>query len=428
MSDPPQNDRMAIECHDLVVAGGGAAGFFAAITVAEAAPGMRVLILEKSREVLGKVRISGGGRCNVTHGCVDPKVLVTHYPRGGRQLIGPLHHWGPAETMSWFEARGVPLKTEADGRVFPCSDSSQSIIDCLTRSARDAGVEVRTSTALEDVLPLDGGGFEVRTADGGRLRARRLLLATGGTRNRFGADVVQALGHRVEAAAPSLFTFKIEDDRLADLQGLAVEHAVVRVADSKSLVAAGPVLITHWGLSGPGILRLSAWGARELQQRQYRFEVVVNWCGDLREDEALKRFAAMRTDSPRRKVLNEALFGIPARLWKRLVIRAAGEVRAGQLQWPQLDKASARGLAQQLTACRLQVEGKSMNKDEFVTCGGVHLAEVDFRTMESRKVPGLHFAGEVLDIDGVTGGFNFQAAWATGRLAGEAIAESLSKS
>lgn len=425
MSDPPRDDQTPGECHDLVVAGGGAAGFFAAITASEAAPGLRVLILEKTREVLGKVRISGGGRCNVTHACFEPKVLVTHYPRGAKQLIGPFHHWGPAETMAWFEGRGVPLKVEADGRVFPQSDSSQSIMDCLTRSARDAAVEVRTSTALEDVLPLEGGGFEIRTADGGRMHARGLLLATGGTRNRLGADIAQTLGHRVEAAAPSLFTFKIEDSRLLELQGLSVPVATIQVVGERSLSATGPVLITHWGLSGPGILRLSAWGARELQQRDYRFEIVVNWCGDLREEEVLQRFAAMRTDSPKKKVVNEALFGIPARLWKRLVIHAAGEARAGQLQWPQLDKASARGLAQQLTACRLQVEGKSMNKDEFVTCGGVHLPEVDFRTMESRRVPGLHFAGEILDLDGITGGFNFQAAWATGRLAGEAIAERL---
>lgn len=411
---------------ELLVVGGGAAGYFAAITAAEAAPGSRVLILEKSRQPLGKVRISGGGRCNLTHACFEPRQLVTHYPRGSRQLIGPFHHWGPRESMEWFEARGVPLKIESDGRVFPQSDSSRSIIDCLTDSAQRAGVKLRTSTALETARPLSGGEFEICTSGGGCIRARKLLLAMGGTRNRLGADLAAQLGHRVEEAAPSLFTFKIEDERLHDLQGLAVANAEVKVLGHKSLAASGPVLITHWGLSGPGILRVSAWGARELQRCGYQFGIEVNWCGGRTEDELRQRFAAMRTESPRKKILNDPLFGIPSRLWKRLVTAAAGP-KADHLHWPHLDKTTARKLATELSACRFAVSGKSMNKDEFVTCGGVHLAEVDFNTMESRKVPGLHFAGEILDIDGITGGFNFQAAWATGRIAGEAIAESLNQ-
>ncbi len=408
---------------DLVVAGGGAAGFFGSITFAEARPGSRVVILEKSREVLGKVRISGGGRCNVTHACFEPRRLVTHYPRGSRQLIGPFHHWGPADTMEWFESRGVPLKIEEDGRVFPESDRSQSIIDCLVGEARRTGVEVRCRTAVKRVSRTDGGTYEVETADGGILATRKLLLTLGGTRNRIGADLAAGFGHRIEAAAPSLFTFRIGDPRLADLPGLSVPSARVRIPGTK-LVSTGPVLVTHWGLSGPGILRISAWGARELQQRDYRFEVEVNWTGELGEDAILQEFDRRRTDTPRKKLVNDPRFGIPLRLWKRLVA-AAAEADDDSLHWPHLTKPVARRLAAQLGACRFQVDGKSMNKDEFVTCGGVHPGDVDFKTMESRKVDGLHFAGEILDIDGITGGFNFQAAWTTSRIAGEALAASL---
>ena len=409
---------------DLVIAGGGAAGFFAAITCAEARPGSKVVILEKSREVLGKVKISGGGRCNVTHACFEPKVLVTHYPRGSRQLIGPFHHWGPTDTMEWFESRGVPLKVEEDGRVFPRSDSSQSIIDCLRDSARRAGVEVRCSTAVKSVVHGEDGLYQVGLASGETIATRKLMLTLGGTRNRLGADLAEQFGHRVEVAAPSLFTFRIKDERLDELQGLSVASARVRIPGAK-LVSTGPVLVTHWGLSGPGILKISAWGARELQQKDYRFEVEVNWTGELGEEAILQEFARLRVESPRRKVMNDARFGIPGRLWKRLVTAAAAGGGADALHWPHLTKAVARRLAAQLGACRFPVDGKSMNKDEFVTCGGVHLGDVNFKTMESRKVDGLHFAGEILDIDGITGGFNFQAAWTTGRIAGEAMAAAL---
>ena len=283
-----------------------------------------MVILEKSREVLGKVRISGGGRCNVTHACFDPRDLIAFYPRGSRHLIGPFHHWGPADTMAWFEGRGVPLKIEADGRVFPQSDQSQSIIDCLMRSARDAGVELRTSTAVKGAVADVGGGIRISLGNGTELRARHFLMTLGGTRNRIGADLAEAFGHRIEPAAPSLFTFKIDDARIADLPGLSVADAKIRVEGSK-LEARGPVLITHWGLSGPGILRLSAWGARDLQALDYRFDVIINWSGGLDESEILARFDAMRGESPRRKLVNEPQFGIPARLWKSLVETVAAE-------------------------------------------------------------------------------------------------------
>jgi predicted Rossmann fold flavoprotein len=417
--------------YDLVVAGGGAAGFFGAITFAEARPGSRVVIVEKTSSVLGKVKISGGGRCNVTHACFDPKALTKFYPRGSKQLIGPFHHWSPTDTMEWFESRGVPLKIEADGRVFPQSDSSQSIIDCLLAAAKKAGVTVRTHTALEAAEVTTDGQFALRLNADEALTTQRLLLTLGGTRNRFGADLAASFGHRIEEAAPSLFTFKIADARLRDLPGLAVPDATVQVssADPKlQLKATGPVLITHWGLSGPGILKVSAWGARELQRLDYRFDILVNWTGPCTEAQILQRFDELRIESPRKSISNDPQFSIPSRLWKTLLEAALADAHSdvSELRWPHLPREKARRFAQELGACRFAVDGKSMNKDEFVTCGGVHLGDVQFKTLESRLIPGLHFAGEILDIDGVTGGFNFQAAWTTARLAGEAMAASLS--
>lgn len=411
--------------HDLVVAGGGAAGFFGAITCAELHPGARIVILEKSREVLGKVRISGGGRCNLTHGCFDPRQLTESYPRGSRQLIGPFSRWGPADTMSWFEERGVALKIEDDGRVFPQSDSSASIVNCLVDAAQDAGIEVRTGVALEQVERHVEGGFELDLIGGERMRTERVLLTLGGTRNRIGADIANSLGHRVEAAAPSLFTFKIDDARIDGLQGLSVAEAGVAVDHAgMSLDAVGPVLVTHWGLSGPGILRVSAWGARELQQLDYRFEIVVNWSGATNQEEILARFVQLRTESPRKSIVNDAQFGIPARLWRRLV-EAALKSETAEMRWPHLSRDGARRLTEQVGTCRFRVAGKSMNKDEFVTCGGVDLRDVQFKTMHSRVTEGVYFAGEILDIDGITGGFNFQSAWTTSRIAGEAIAAAI---
>jgi len=410
------------ETFDLIVAGGGAAGFFAAIACAEHCPEARIVILEKSREVLGKVKISGGGRCNVTHACFDPRELTEFYPRGAKCLIGPFHHWGPAETMAWFEERKVPLKIEDDNRVFPKSDSSQSIMDCLMHAARRAGIAVRTSTALATASKDDAGIFCVKLESGDVLESSHLILTTGGTRSRIGEDVASSFGHSVQPAAPSLFTFRIRDRRLKELQGVSVPSGRVRVEGTK-LEATGPLLITHWGLSGPGILRVSAWGARELQQRDYQFQISVNWCGGREVSEVLDRFDQLRSESPKRGILNDPQFDLPSRLWKRLVESVADN--AADLRWPHLPRQVAERLAAELAEGRFQVSGKAMNKDEFVTCGGVELREVQFKTMESRVEEGLYFAGEVLDIDGITGGFNFQSAWTTGRIAGEAIAESI---
>ena len=409
--------------YDLVIAGGGAAGFFAAITCAEASPGARILILEKARRVLGKVKISGGGRCNVTNGCQDPHELHKFYPRGSKQLLGPFHKWGPAETMAWFEDHGVPLKVEADHRVFPQSDNSQTIINCLTHAANKGKIEVRKQTEVTGASMDKEGWFVIAVKNEEPLKARHLILTLGGIRNSIGASIATKFGHRIQPAAPSLFTFIIKDSRLEGLQGLSVQAG--RVHAAKGLEAEGPVLITHWGLSGPAILRVSAWGARQLQEMDYHFVISVNWCGNLQEKDINEKLNQLRKTSPRQAIANDPQFNIPTRLWRRLI--ECTEIGT-ELRWPHLPRQNAQFLAGNLTDCRFKVTGKSMNKDEFVTCGGIHLDEINFKTMESRLVDKLYCAGEVLDIDGITGGFNFQAAWTTARIAGEAIAESISNS
>ncbi len=404
----------------VVVVGGGAAGFFGAITCAEALAGRgAVTVLERGANVLQKVKISGGGRCNVTHSCFEPKELAKRYPRGGPALIGAFHRFQATDTVKWFEAHGVVLKTEPDGRMFPTTDQSQTIINCLTNAARASGVELRTSCGVERVERRSEGGFRLRLSVGGTLDCDVLLLATGGTK---AADVLtSSLGHTIEPPVPSLFTFHIADKRLEGLSGLAVERATVSVAGTK-LKETGPVLITHWGLSGPGILRLSAWGARELAAFAYTFSLRVNWLPDHNFESVIALAQAQRGLTGARQVSNVALAGLPSRLWERLVTTAG---IAPQTQWAGLTKAQTQTLARLLVESEFAVTGKSMNKEEFVTCGGVRLAEVDFKTMASRVCPGLYFAGELLDIDGITGGFNFQAAWTTGWLAGNAMAERL---
>ena len=401
----------------VAVVGGGAAGFFAAIACAGAGGGP-VVLLEKSSQLLAKVKISGGGRCNVTHACFDPATLVTRYPRGGRELRGPFHHFQPVDTVEWFESRGVKLKTEADGRMFPVTDRSQTIIQCLLDAASASGVEIFTRTGLvggERFAP----GFRL-TLDGNRtLQADKLILASGGPRAATGGPAVAAaLGHTLSEPVPSLFTFHVEDERLKGLAGLSVETARVQVLGA-GFDETGPVLITHWGLSGPAILRLSAWGARWMHGCDYDFTIRINWCGEKSRDEILKRLRAMKDTDTKKLVAGDPALAIPARLWERLAV-AAG-IPAGT-RWAHVPREGLLALADQLTAGEFHVRGKSMNKEEFVTCGGVNLREVDFRTMESRRCPGLYFAGEILDIDGITGGYNFQSAWTTGWIAGHAAA------
>lgn len=412
------------EIWDFIVIGGGAAGYFSAITFAEtftetygATP--RVLILEKSAHVLGKVKISGGGRCNVTHHCFDPKALTTFYPRGNKSLIGPFHRWNAADTVQWFENRGVTLKTEADGRMFPNTDSSQTIIDCLTSSAQQAGVIVQTSEGVDSILETQetDSRFRLTTDKQSQHRCKNILLATGGTRLAAGAKLATALGHQLTPNVPSLFTFKIADPRISHLPGVSVQHAEVRVEGTK-LSSGGPLLVTHHGLSGPAILKLSAWGARDLHALNYQFSIKVNWLPTENVKDTLNDTRQMWG---KRKVIGRPPFqDFPKRLWQSLCSSAGLDDSS---LWSQLNKNQTRRLTEELTSGEYAVSGKSINKDEFVTCGGVSLKEVNLKTMASKLVPGLYFAGEILDIDGITGGFNFQNAWTTGHLAGVAATQ-----
>jgi predicted Rossmann fold flavoprotein len=403
---------------DIIIAGGGPAGFFAAIRCAELNPNLRVLIIEKASQTLGKVLISGGGRCNVTHACFDPAKLITFYPRGGNELRGAFSRFQPKDTEEWFESRGVKLKTEADGRMFPVTDSSETIAECLRSSAKKAGVRMHLVTNLLRVEKASKGGFrlEVRSeAQISHLQTKKLLIATGSDSKT--RETVQSLGHSIVEPVPSLFTFNIKDPRIDGLAGVSVENATLKM---DSVTARGALLITHWGLSGPAVLRCSAWGARELQAKKYQAKLIVNWLDDYSFDEALEILTRNKEwkDNVRKKVGTTPAFSqIPARLWKLLT------EFIGEKNWADMSKAELRKLAQELTAGEFQITGKGQFKEEFVTAGGVSLKEVDFKTMQSRVVDNLFFAGEVLDIDGITGGFNFQSSWTTGWLAGTALAE-----
>lgn len=402
----------------VVVVGGGAAGFFAAITCAEASPGSQVTVLEKAPQFLAKVRISGGGRCNVTHACFEPRALAARYPRGDRALLGPFQVFQPRETCAWFESRGVKLKTESDGRMFPTSDSSETIIQCLLSAAETAGVSLRSNCGVTDVRRRPGGGFVLTLSNGEILPCDRLLLSTGGCRAAAGGQLATSLGHTLEPPVPSLFTFQIETAWLHALAGVAVECVEAAIPAAR-LRERGPVLLTHWGLSGPVILRLSAWGARALHALNYQFPLCIDWLPDLHAEAIAAEFQVRRRDQPARLVVNSPIAPLTARLWEHLVL-AAGIER--ETRWAALSRAAQHRLILQLGRTELPVTGKSLNKDEFVTCGGVRLSEVNLKTMESRICPGLYFAGELLDIDGITGGFNFQAAWTTGWIAGRAMA------
>lgn len=408
------------ETFRILIVGGGAAGFFSAIQAAEAAPHARVCLYEATAHPLAKVRVSGGGRCNVTHACPEPRELVKRYPRGARELLGPFTRFGPRDTIAWFAERGVELKTEDDGRMFPLTDDSATIVAALRTAADAAGVRLFTSMGVRDVVPVEEGvGFDVTFTDDSAGRFDRVLIATGGTKSSIGHVLAARLGHTVEPPVPSLFTFHIADPLLVGLEGLSVPNAATAVEGSK-LAERGPMLVTHWGLSGPAILKLSSWGARELAARDYRFTLRVSWTGDT-PAQALQAIKAWREANPRKQVSTLNPFALPGRLWDRLIGATSG--LRPDAQWAGVSKEHLQGLAARVADYPFTVEGKSLNKEEFVTCGGVRLREVDFKTMESRLCPGLHFAGEVLDIDGVTGGFNFQAAWTTGWLAGRAMAE-----
>jgi hypothetical protein len=401
----------------IVVVGGGAAGFFGAIAAAENHPHTQVTLIESSHKLLNKVRISGGGRCNVTHACFDPALLVQYYPRGGKALRGAFSRFQPHHTVEWFAKHGVRLKTEADGRMFPVTDDSATVINCLMQAAHKSGVEIHPGTAAVAITRSDTG-FELELKSGRQLRGDRLLLTTGS--NPQGYQLAKALGHKIEPPVPSLFTFNIPDPHLQELAGVSVEpvQAKLLLPDRKPLEQSGAILMTHWGLSGPAVLKLSAWGARALCEHQYQATLQVNWLPQHSPDQLRRMLLSAKTEQPRRAIASNCPLPLPQRLWRYLTTC----VDIGlEDRWADLSKKSLNQLLQELTQSRYLIQGKGVFKDEFVTCGGVSLKEVDFKTMESRCCQGLYFAGEILDIDGVTGGFNFQSAWTTAWIAGQAI-------
>jgi predicted Rossmann fold flavoprotein len=402
----------------VVIIGGGAAGFFAAINIAEKNPGYSVTILEKSSTVLSKVKISGGGRCNVTHACFEPRELVKFYPRGEKQLLGPFTKFNPSNTIDWFRKRGVEIKREADGRMFPVTDSSQTIIDCFWNEARRLGVQVKMQCGVEKLQYTDSK-FQLKTSTG-NMEADVVVVTAGSSHSVW--KILEELGHIIVPPVASLFTFNIKDERINGLEGLSVENALVSVVSNSQskirnpqLSSSGPLLITHWGMSGPAILRLSAWGARQLAETKYQFDLEVNWVNkDL--NEVRDHIKSFKQNSPKKSVATTPLFNIPKRLWERLVIAQGVNQNFADLSNVKIDN-----LTKEITQGRYMVNGKSTFKDEFVTAGGVDLADIDFRTLQSKKVPNLYFAGEVLDIDAITGGFNFQAAWTTAFIVSQTI-------
>ncbi|MFD1293449.1 NAD(P)/FAD-dependent oxidoreductase [Lutibacter holmesii] len=397
----------------LIIVGGGAAGFFTAINAAELNPDLEVVILEGSNKVLQKVKVSGGGRCNVTHACFIPKDLTEFYPRGKKELLGPFHKFMTGDTMEWFENRGVPLKIEDDNRIFPESNSSQTIIDCFLSKVKELGIQVVLSSRV-DAIEKEGDSYTVLTSEK-KYKAANVLIATGSNNKVF--EIVKNLGHSIVKPVPSLFTFNILDDRLKDIPGISVPKASVKILNSK-LAEQGPLLVTHWGLSGPGILKLSAWGALELADKNYQFQIEVNWLSK-RTEEVLVFLKSQKKKNAKKQVILRSVFeDVSKRLWFKLVKAAQISETA---QWAQLSNHQLENLANQLTKCSFKVNGKSTFKDEFVTAGGVDLKEINFKRFESKLHKNLFFAGEVLNIDAITGGFNFQNAWTSGWIVANSV-------
>lgn len=402
--------------YDVVIVGGGAAGFFTAINVVENNPKLKVAILERGKEVLSKVRVSGGGRCNVTHACFIPNDLVKFYPRGEKELKGPFHQFCSGDTIEWFEKHGVELKIEEDGRMFPITDSSQTIIDCFLNTSKKLGIDVLTGQSVQSVFK--GEAYWKIETNQQSFKCDKLVMTTGSNPKIW--DMMVALGHSIVEPVPSLFTFNIKDDRIKDLMGVSA-IASVKVKDSK-LKASGPLLITHWGMSGPGILRLSAWGARELAAKNYHFILQVNWLNDLDFDTVLEDLKEIKEENSKKIASKFCPFEFPKRLWESLL--KAAQINP-DTKWADVSKKQMTDLVNQLTNGQFQVNGKSTFKEEFVTAGGIDLKEVNFKTMESKLHPNLFFAGEILNIDAITGGFNFQNAWTGGFILANAITENI---
>ncbi|HET8735175.1 MAG TPA: NAD(P)/FAD-dependent oxidoreductase [Pricia sp.] len=428
---------------DVIVIGGGAAGFYSAIHIAEARRDLKIAILERGKEVLGKVKVSGGGRCNVAHAEFDPRELSTNYPRGEKELLGPFHTYCTGDTVAFFEQRGIPLKTESDGRMFPVSDSSQTIIDCFLGEADRLGIQVLKHSAVIDIRrTLDGEeiheAWQIASIKS-TYRAQKVVVATGSNPKIW--KLLKKLGHSLEPAVPSLFTFNIKDQRIAGIQGVSTEARVevlekelynpkitiaLKSRESKKplMTGRGPLLITHWGMSGPAILKLSAWGAKLLHEMGYRFKIRINWLPEYQAEGVVGLLMHIKDVEAKKTVLRTKAVDVPRRLWTNLV-RASGI--ANDEKWADVTKVQLENLANQLTQCEFQVDGKSTFKEEFVTAGGVNLREIDFKTFESKILPDLYFAGEVIDVDAITGGFNFQNAWTGGYIAAQGIVDKLDK-
>ena len=397
---------------NIIIVGGGAAGFFTAINIVEKNPKLKVAILERGTEVLNKVRISGGGRCNVTHACFEPNELVKFYPRGEKELRGPFHQFCSGDTIEWFEKHGVELKIEADGRIFPVSNSSQTIIDCFLKATQKLGITVLTGQSVQSIFKKDSL-WKVETQTENYL-AEKLILATGSNPKVW--EMLQNFGHAIVSPVPSLFTFNIKDSRIKELPGVAA-HVTVKVKDTK-LSSTGPLLITHWGMSGPAILKLSAWGAQILHDKNYQFTIFVNWLNDAEKADVENMLKELKQEHAKKSVSKKSPFELTNRLWESLVLSSGIEV---ETKWADLSKIQLQNLVNQLTNGTFQVNGKSTFKEEFVTAGGIDLKEINFKTMESKLHENLYFAGEIVNIDAITGGFNFQNAWTSGFIVASAI-------
>jgi predicted Rossmann fold flavoprotein len=396
---------------DIIIIGGGAAGFFAAASSAENNPGNNVIILEKGNMVLSKVKISGGGRCNVTNTCTDPAELIKYYPRGGKELLSPFHRFSSGNIIEWFERHGVKLKTEPDGRIFPVSDDSQTIVDCLNNTVQKAGIKVLKQNGVTKIQK-DAKGDWIITTSEKEFHVNAVIICSGSSGSVW--KMIESIGHTIEPPVPSLFTFIINDKRIKNIPGISVKNTDIKIEGTK-LKSVGPILITHWGMSGPGILKVSAWGAKELHKMDYKFKLRINWLSGVNQESAKELLIKIKNSNLTRRIYSFSPFEIPLRLWERLLEYINLDK---DLKWNNISQNLITNLASELTDSCFNVSGKSTFKEEFVTCGGVRRSEIDFKNMESKLNKGLFFAGEVIDIDAVTGGFNFQAAWTTGWIAG----------
>lgn len=397
----------------IAIIGAGAAGCFAAANISKD-PDTEVVVFEKTGKVLQKVKVSGGGRCNVTHSCFDIPQLIDRYPRGKRFLRKTLHAFTPQHTIDWFNQRGVQLKTEEDGRMFPVTNDSQTIIDCLWSEMQKQSVQVRYQKSLQQIEK-HGEVFQLKFADSSYYEANKVLVTCGGFPKKEQYRWLEELGHTIEEPVPSLFTFNLPKHPITELMGVSVKDVSVKVRGTK-LIETGPILITHWGLSGPAVLKCSAWGARELNNLNYNFTVAINWLTDVSEDNLRSLFSDIRQEKGKQLVQHKNPFELPKRLWEYLLTKSNINT---EVRWGELPAKEQNMLINALVNDEYEVKGKTTFKEEFVTAGGIKLSEIEPKTMQSRVVPGLYFAGEIMDVDGVTGGFNFQHAWSSGYIAAQ---------